>query len=259
MKKLIQLLSLTLLLTACGGSDFYQKALIGKRITFDDFTYIVPKHPYLLTVDTSRYGEVERSRSKAYYTIKLPDSRNTNINLTWWLFTDPRSEYGGGATDELVTMLYNSKLTPKQMIHIGNTNKASISSNEDAGFKYVQYDVAYIAGMRCRVFVKSYVDPKTHTDGYFKRVNYTCGYYSKGSIKKKMFLLYTVINVSAHPEISQKEYGLTETITRAQADPLVKSLTAQFVKTLKITDMDVEKMKKEGLYFPNKKFKPTKF
>ena len=256
MKKLIQLLSLTLLLTACGGSAPYPKALIGKRITFDDFTYIVPEHPYLLTAPMARDGASEKSTNQAFYMIELPNPINTNLSLTWWLFTDPRSEYDfGGTPNELVTMLYNSKLTPKQMIHIANTNKASIESQAEAGFKYVKNDVAYIAGIRCRVFINSHVDPKTHTDGYYKQVNYTCGYYSKGSIKKKLFLLYAGIQVSAHPEISQREYGLTETITRAQADPLVKSLTAQFVKTLTITDMDIEKMKKEGLYFPNKKFK----
>lgn len=128
----------------------------------------------------------------------------------------------------------------------------SIKINERQDITYYKYWVPYIQGLKCssKVFLRG-VGGSYSPSGY-KQYNIDCGYYDKTVTDNEG---RRIISIQYSATFSNKESD-----EQKQAkQKVLKDAVKQVVNSLKIKNMDVERMEAEGLMHYDKLFESTKW
>ena len=130
-------------------------------------------------------------------------------------------------------------------------------NDKEWGVNYRKFDIRYLQGMKCRINVSS-----EHWGGYnankaMKKYHITCGYYDTNGTKQ-------VLQISSRYQasISQNSpYKMAKDVNYKGVYLPIKVVENDFKKRLKslyegidFKHMDIERMKREGLYHPDTHF-----
>lgn len=137
-------------------------------------------------------------------------------------------------------------------------------NDKEQGIKYKKGWVTYITGLKCTggVFSRSYGG--TLYSATTKNYSITCGYYDKTETKddgKRILSVDYKYNYAFNKSRLQKDTKLKreELLTEQQAEDGLKQAVKELVKTIKIKNLDRERMEKEGLMHYDKVFESTKW
>jgi hypothetical protein len=133
-------------------------------------------------------------------------------------------------------------------------------NDKETGLNYRRSWVTYINGLKCTggVFSRS-------GGMYVKFYNISCGYYDKTQTqnngKRIIGIEYRYNYASGYYNSLQKDKGvpISELLTHQQAEDGLKQAVKELVKTIKIKNIDIKRMEKEGLIHYDKEFKSTKW
>ncbi len=136
------------------------------------------------------------------------------------------------------------------------TNPFNIKRDKEQGITYKKKQIQYVKGLKCRAIVYSRNFGGSYYNGTSKNYIINCGYYDKtikkGDGKRMVRIGYRYIYGGTTKENKNKP-------NRLEVENNLKDAVKKLISTLKIKNFDKEKMIKEGLYHPDKKYEHMKW
>jgi hypothetical protein len=229
--KYIFLLSVVFFFTACTSP--YREVKPNEIIESKDLSYIVP----------STEWEVHKSYNREEWKDKkgLPYLSDFTENTEFSIYT---SNYRKGWQDEFFKTdgdYYDS-----------DVKKEVFSQNDkETGLTYKKGWITYVNHLKCTGGVFSRGFGGSYYSGGVKFYNISCGYYDTTEVdndgKKILEIDYRYTHNTKKPqEAKQKERKIKDAVKKA-------------VSTLKIKNIDIPRMEKEGLMHYDKEFESTKW
>ena len=130
-------------------------------------------------------------------------------------------------------------------------------NDKEWGVNYRKFDIQYLQGMKCRINVSSERWGGYNVNNAMKNYQITCGYYDTNGTKQVL-----LISSRYDASISQNSpYKMAKDVNYKGAYLPIKVVENDFKKRLKslyesidFKHMDIERMKREGLYYPDTHF-----
>ena len=227
----ITLISMLFLLTACGSP--FRQVKPSEVLESKSLSIVVP--------DTN--WEVDKEYSTREYNYKRHSLRLINFdeNIQFSIYTN---SYHKGWQDELFKKdghYYDSDIT-----------KEIFSKNDkDTGLTYKKGWITYVKYLKCTGGVFSRGFGGSYYSGGVKFYSIMCGYYDttekKNGGKRMLNIDYRYTHNTKKPqEAKQREQTIKKAVKKA-------------ISTLKIKNIDIKRMEKEGLMHYDKEFKSTKW
>lgn len=238
MKKIISyifLVCVVFLFTACSGSP-YRQVKPNETLESKDLSCIVPDMNW----------EVDKEYSTAEYNNKRHSLRLINFdeNIQFSIYS---YHYlgGGGFEEELFKKdgyYYDTDI---------DGQRAFDENDKETGVTYAKSWITYVNGLKCTGGVFSRGFGGSYYSGGVKFYGFACGYYdtteTKNDGKRILNVDYRYTHNTKKPQ---------EAIKREQT---IKQAVKKAISTLKIKNIDKERMEKEGLMHYDKEFKSTKW
>lgn len=235
MRKIIMnilLISAVFIFTACSGSP-YRQVKPNEVIESKHVSYVVPDSNWeiIKTYDRSTW-KLEKG---------TPSINHITENIQFSIYT---YDYHKGWQEELFKKnghYYDSDIT-----------KEIFSKNDkETGLTYKKGWITYVKYLKCTGGVFSRGFGGSYYSGGVKFYTMTCGYYDKTETKndgrKTLKIDYRYTHNTKNPqEAKEREQTIKEAVKKA-------------VSTLKIKNIDIKRMEKEGLMHYDKEFESTKW
>ena len=145
-----------------------------------------------------------------------------------------------------------------------NDNKFFYKNNkemfEEQGVYYAKADTQYIKGMKCKAQVRAGENILKKNGSTIKNYDTWCGYYNKNNEKRRFRISYDLRYYPGNIRLEKdKNTPTNQIIPRDKMELKLKQQVKKLIDTLKIKNFDKQKMIKEGLYHPNKKYEHMKW
>jgi len=139
--------------------------------------------------------------------------------------------------------------------YLSNT-PATLARNKEQGISYDKDWTTYVQGLKCLGSVFSRSHGGVLKSLASKNYSITCGYYDKNEGRRILRIAYTYRHAGGMLR-HQKDKGVPEEqlITVEQAEAWLKNAVREVVASIRIKNLDRERMQAEGLLHPNKAFK----
>jgi len=164
------------------------------------------------------------------------------------------------------TLLYDDILLDKDGKYFDSGNKKTIFNDNDkeTGVTYKKNWITYIQNLKCMGSIFSRGFKGSNTNGTTKNYSMLCAYYdktAKDNDGRRVFDIHFFYNYSGKDIRLQKDKYVKddEIPTRTYVENILKDEIKNLVKTLKIKNLDVDRMEKEGLMHYDQEFKSTKW
>ncbi|MDA3946722.1 MAG: hypothetical protein PF439_08600 [Helicobacteraceae bacterium] len=234
MRKVMQyiiLLSAVFLLSAC--SSPFRQVKPNEVIESKNLSYIVPSTEW--RIDKEYYHEKDQYREGTYYLGHLTE------NMQFHIYT---SNYRKGWEDKLFDKnghYYDSDVEEHEISKIG----------KETGVTYSKQWIAYVNHMKCGSGVFSRGFGGSYYSGGVKFYSIACGYYDVTEVnddgKRILNINYRYTHNTKNPQEAK------------EAEHTVKQAAKKAILTLKIKNIDTQRMEKEGLMHYDKEFESTKW
>lgn len=130
--------------------------------------------------------------------------------------------------------------------------------NKEQGITYDHDETQYVKGLRCMGSVFSRGNGKYSTYNFVnKNYSITCGYYHKTDGKRLLIIDYTLSYAFDNTRL-QGDENIKKLPDQKKIEKILKQEVKNLVNSITIKDMDIKRMKKEGLLH-NIPFKSTKW
>ena len=133
-------------------------------------------------------------------------------------------------------------------------------SHKEQGIYYAYSQTQYIKGMKCYVYVRAGENILKQNGNTIKSYDTWCGYYDKNNEKRRLRISYDLQYYPGNIRLEKdKNTPTNQIIPRDKMELKLKQQVKKLIDTLKIKNFDKQKMIKEGLYHPNKKYEHMKW
>ena len=229
--KYIVLLSIVFLVSAC--SSPYREVKPSEIIESKDLSYIVPSTEWEVYRE---YNREERKDKKG-----LPYLSDFTENTEFSIYT---SDYRKGWQDEFFKTdgyCYDSDV--KKEVFTKN--------NIETGVTYKKGWIIYVNNLKCagRVFSRGFGG--SYYSGGVKFYSITCGYYdtteTNNDGKRILNIDYRYTHNTKEPQEAQRK------------EKKIKDAVKKAISTLKMKNIDIQRMEEEGLMHYDKEFESTKW
>jgi len=229
----ISLVSIVILFSACGSP--FRQVKPNEVIESKYISYLVPNIDW--KIDKEYNHERDKYKSGTYYLDHLIE------NIEFQIYT---SKYMGGA--------YEPEFFRKDGYYYDTDidgQKPFTENDKRTGLTYRKSWVTYVNNIKCSGGVFSRGFGGSYYSGGVKFYGIYCGYYDLQESKNdgKRFL-------EIHYRYTHNTQKAEEAIER---EKLVKDAVKKAVSTLKLKNIDIPRMKKEGLIHDDKEFESTKW
>ncbi|QOY55604.1 hypothetical protein HUE87_05080 [Candidatus Sulfurimonas marisnigri] len=132
-------------------------------------------------------------------------------------------------------------------------------NDKEQGINYKKGWQVYVNDMRCAggVYARVSKGLYQHVD---KNYGITCGYYDKTEGRRLLDISYSYFYANGNTRLQKdKDKPREELVSQEQAEEGLKEAVKALVKTIKIKNLDKERMEKEGLMHYDKEFESTKW
>ena len=229
--KYIVLLSIVFLVSAC--SSPYREVKPSEIIESKDLSYIVPSTEWEVYRE---YNREERKDKKG-----LPYLSDFTENTEFSIYT---SDYRKGWQDEFFkTDGYYYDSDVKKEVFTKN--------NIETGVTYKKGWIIYVNNLKCagRVFSRGFGG--SYYSGGVKFYSITCGYYdtteTNNDGKRILNIDYRYTHNTKEPQEAQRK------------EKKIKDAVKKAISTLKMKNIDIQRMEEEGLMHYDKEFESTKW
>ncbi len=175
-------------------------------------------------------------------------------NLTFHIFTDHYYESNGRNFFDKNLEYFDSDKKIRKL------TKKEIKSDRQYGVTYQKDWIAYVNGLKCEGGVE------IRGGGIGVKWYYiSCAYYDRtwkendGKRTLKVQYRYNYMSDYYNSLLQDKGVPREKWFTREEAEAILKDAVKQAVKTLKIKNIDIPRMEREGLMHYDKEFESTKF
>lgn len=213
-------------LVSCGSP--YRAVMPYEIIENDDLSFVAPSTQFKIDKDYSTL-----KKSHAYKHLNLIDFNKKGMEF------------------KIYAKTYNK--FPQELFKRNASYKDSdiredvITKREkETNITYKKTWITYVKGIRCQGYVFSRGFGGSYAPFVSKDYMISCGYYDKRETKnngKKILSINYIYNTDPKHNYEQE----------------LKHIVKKVISTLKIKNIDTARMKREGLLYPHKRFKSTKW
>ena len=188
--------------------------------------------------------------------INLYNDTPKGATFTITIHTDPERRKGGKR--------FQKDSNYKKIFKEIFASKWRIENNKERGIKYAHKEVQYIKGMKCVSDVEAGENILKQNGSTIKSYQVWCGYYDKTQNKfegrRNIVFMYDLRYYPGNIRLEKdKNTPTNQIIPRDKMELKLKQQVKKLIDTLKIKNFDKEKMIKEGLYHPDKKYEHMKW
>ena len=248
MQKLIALLSLlTLLLLNSGCSS--KKIMVTEKDTFENIhvKFNAPLGEWEVFHRNIKEGGAGRHRIH-FGKFDIPGVR---YQATFELYSENYRFF-----KKIFTPCFDPKFGPDVILK--NRREAnSIRTDKEQGINYRHHDETYLNDVKCQRYVTAQRWGGYNSNRAMKNYYMTCAYYDTNGDKQALY-----INYMYQASISQNSpFKMAKDLNYKREYQPILEVEKDFKQRLKFMfesiefkNIDIERMKREGLYYPNKRF-----